>query len=269
LVLGGGGLAGIAWLTGVLYGLAEAGVNLTNPDLVVGTSAGSTVGAQLASGLPLAELYQRQVDPALRTPELVPTGMSVEELLRTMVTMTEETPDPVELRRRIGKLALNTPTVDEAARHAVIEARLPKHEWPSWPLRIVAVDAYTGETAVFDRDAAISLVDAVAASCAVPGVWPAVTIGSSRYVDGAVRTLTNLDLARDHRRVLVIAPMVDLNFPDQLAELTGRVEVIQPDEASQAAFGTDVLDPAVRTPAAQAGRAQGQREAARVAALWT
>jgi NTE family protein len=236
---------------------------------VVGTSAGSAVGAQLASGLPLAELYQRQVDPALQNPELTPTGMSLDELLCTMATMAEETPDPVELRRRIGTLALDTPTVDEAARRAVIEARLPKHEWPDWPLRIVAVDAYSGETAVFDRDSGTSLVDAVAASCAVPGVWPPVTIGSSRYVDGAIRTFTNVDLARDYRRVLVIAPMVDPRLPDQLAELTGRAEVIEPDEASHAAFGTDVLNPAVRTPAAHAGRAQRRREAARVAALWT
>jgi NTE family protein len=69
--------------------------------------------------------------------------------------------------------------------------------------------------------------------------------------------------------VLVVAPMPDPGLSDQLAELTGQVEVIEPDEASQAAFGTDVLDPAVRAPAAQAGRAQGQREAARVTALWT
>jgi NTE family protein len=62
---------------------------------------------------------------------------------------------------------------------------------------------------------------------------------------------------------------VDPRFPDWLADLTGRVEVIEPDEASQSAFGTNVLDPAVRTPAGHAGRAHGQREAARVAALWT
>ena len=269
LVLGGGGLAGIGWQTGVLFGLAESGVDVTTPvDLVVGTSAGSTVGAQLGAALPLAELYARQVDPARQNPELSPTGASVEELLATMAKFAEETPDPVELRRRIGELALGAATPTEAARRAVIEARLPRHEWPGWALSVVAVDAYTGETAVFDRDSGVGLVDAVAASCAVPGVWPPVSIGSTRYVDGGVRAFTNVDLAADYGRVLVVAPMVEPAFAEQLAELSGRVVVIQPDGEAVAAFGTDVLDPAVRAPAATAGRAQGAREAAAVAGLW-
>ena len=54
---------------------------------------------------------------------------------------------------------------------------------------------------------------------------------------------------------------------DQVAGL-GRAALIQPDEASLAAFGTNLLDPSTRTPAAEAGYAQGVAEAARVAALW-
>jgi NTE family protein len=269
LVLGGGGLAGIAWQTGILYGLAEAGVEVTGADLVVGTSAGSTVAAQLGSGLPLAELFERQADPARQNEELTPTGMSLEELMLTIAKLLEEVPDPVRRNRRIGELALAAATPPEAARRAVIEARLPKHEWPSWPLSVVAVDVHTGEHVVFDRDSGVELVDAVAASCAVPGVWPPVTIGASRYMDGGARAFTNVDLARAYRRVLVIAPLAEPGFADQLAELTGRVEVIQPDADSLAAFGTEVLDPAVRTPAARAGRAQGRRAAAQISALWS
>src|SRR5215469_14498181 len=70
LVLGGGGIAGVAWMTGLLHGLAESGQDVTGADLVVGTSAGSTVGAQLGSGLPLSELYARQTDPALQSREI-------------------------------------------------------------------------------------------------------------------------------------------------------------------------------------------------------
>jgi NTE family protein len=269
LVLGGGGLAGIAWQTGILYGLAEAGAQVTEADLVVGTSAGSTVAAQLGSGLPLAELFERQADPARQNEELTPTGMSLEELMLTIAKLLEEVPDPVRRNRRIGELALAAATPPEAARRAVIEARLPKHEWPSWPLSVVAVDVDTGEHVVFDRDSGVELVDAVAASCAVPGVWPPVTIGASRYMDGGARAFTNVDLARAYRRVLVIAPLAEPGFADQLAELTGRVEVVQPDADSLAAFGTEVLDPAVRTPAARAGRAQGRRAAVQISALWS
>jgi len=269
LVLGGGGLAGIAWQTGILYGLAEAGAEVTEADLVVGTSAGSTVAAQLGSGLPLAELFERQADPAQQNEELTPTGVSLEELMLTMAKLAERTLDPVQRHRQIGDLALAATTPPEAARRAVIEARLPKHEWPSWALSVVAVDVHTGEHVVFDRDSGVQLVDAVAASCAVPGVWPPVTIGGSRYMDGGARALTNVDLSRDYRRVLVIAPLVEPGFADQLAELTGRVEVIAPDADSLAAFGAEVLDPAVRTPAALAGRAQGRRTAAPISALWS
>jgi NTE family protein len=60
----------------------------------------------------------------------------------------------------------------------------------------------------------------------------------------------------------------DPAFPGQLTGMPGRVEVVSPDEASAAAFGTDVLDPATRTPAARSGRVQGHREAARIAARW-
>ena len=63
LVLGGGGITGIAWEIGVLAGLAEAGVDLSGADLVVGTSAGSVVGAQVTCGAALETLYERQLEP--------------------------------------------------------------------------------------------------------------------------------------------------------------------------------------------------------------
>jgi NTE family protein len=268
LVLGGGGLAGIAWQTGVLFGLAEEGADVTGADLVIGTSAGAAVGAQLGSGLPLAELYERQADPARQSDELRPAGTSVDELMAKMVALTEQISDVTELRRQIGELALSADTPTEQARREVISARLPKQDWPAWLLYLVAVEVRTGESIVFDRDSGVELVDAVAASCAVPGVWPPVTIEDARYMDGGVRTLTNVDLAEGYERVLVIAPMIEPTYPDQLAGLSGRTESLRPDGESLAAFGTDVLDPAVRGPAARAGRAQGKRAAERVTALW-
>ena len=64
LVLGAGGVTGIAWETGLLKGLRDAGLDLTGADLVVGASAGSVVGAQVTTGVPLDELYRRQVEPS-------------------------------------------------------------------------------------------------------------------------------------------------------------------------------------------------------------
>jgi NTE family protein len=80
--------------------------------------------------------------------------------------------------------------------------------------------------------------------------------------------MANADLAQGYERVLVIAPLVDSGLGEQLAALNGRSQLIQPDQASLAAFGADLLDPGVRAPAAHAGRGQGVREAPRIAALW-
>lgn len=154
----------------------------------------------------------------------------------------------------------------ESVRREVIANRLPSPAWPDRALLIVAVDAATGASRMFGPDSGVDLVDAVAASCAVPGVWPPVTIGNARYSDGGVRSMANVDLAAGCDRALVIAPIPD----DALWEpVEGcRVEIVTPDERSLAAFDPDPLYPATRTPAARAGRAQGRRVAAQLAEVW-
>lgn len=266
LVLGGGGVAGIAWTTGLLTGLASHGQDLTGADLLVGTSAGSVVAAQVTSGLPLDELFARQTDPARQAPE-IPADIDFEKFAADFGGAVTVANDPAEVRRAVGKMALAAETVSEADRRAVISARLPVHEWPGQRLVIVAVDAETGEPRRFDRESGVSLVDAVAASCAVPGVWPAVTIDGRRYVDGGVRSAENADYATGFKRVTVVSPLgVDSPLPmekplpevlDDLRAAGAEVTLITPDEAAKAAIGENPLDPATRTPAAEAGRAQG------------
>ncbi|WP_248964077.1 patatin-like phospholipase family protein [Sphaerisporangium perillae] len=269
LVLGGGGVAGIAWETGVLAGLADGGVDLRAAGRIIGTSAGATVAAQITSGLSWAELYRRQADPALQNKEL-PSGVPIEELMASLEGLFQREQDLPRLRKEMGRLALAADTVAEPVRREVIAGRLPRHEWPDADLAVVAVDTATGEHRVFDRDSGVDLVDAVAASCAVPGVWPPVTIGAARYTDGGVRSATNADLAAGADRVLILAPMEDPQLGGVVASLGGesRVTVVAPDEASLAAMGPDPLDPAVRTPAAEAGRAQGRALTERFLAFW-
>ncbi|MEC3917122.1 patatin-like phospholipase family protein [Nocardia sp. CDC160] len=272
LVLGGGGVAGIAWATGIVAGLADSGVDVTGADLLLGTSAGSNVAAQVGSGVAVAELVRWQVDPAVQSREIVPSLDKVAALWETYAAILEETQGNPEARqRRIGALALSAETVGEPERRAVIESRLPVHEWPERDLRITTVNAETGAARVLDRNSGIGLVDAVAASSAVPMVWPCVTLDDGRYTDGGVRTSTNTDLAAGYARVLVIAPMPDEDLETQVAGLVAagaRVEVIVPDEASITAFGANPLDTATRVPALEAGRAQAKSDAARIAALW-
>jgi NTE family protein len=266
LVLGGGGLAGIAWTTGLLAGLAGHGQDLTGADLIVGTSAGAAVAAQVTSGMPLDELFARQAEPARQAPE-IPAEIDFEKFAADFGGAVTGATSPADVRRAVGQLALAAETVSEADRRAVIAARLPAHEWPEQRLVIVAVDAETGEPRRFDRASGVSLVDAVAASCAVPGVWPAVTIDGRRYVDGGIRSGENADYAAGSTRVTVVSPLgVESPLPMEKPLLTvladlraagAEVALVTPDEAAVAAFGQNPLDPATRTPAAEAGRAQG------------
>ncbi|WP_431950205.1 patatin-like phospholipase family protein [Actinacidiphila sp. bgisy167] len=268
LVLGGGGVAGIAWITGLLTGLSDAGHDVTGATTLVGTSAGATVAAQLGSGLPLRELYARQTEPELQSAEIMAEvdlanfGAGIADVLQGAASVAD-------MRRAVGAYALEAETVPEAVRRRVIESRLPSRTWPaSRTVRIVAVDAQTGRPQVFDGSSGVGLVDAVAASCAVPGIWPPVTIGGRRFVDGGVRSASNADYAAGAARVLVIVPMGTAElFPSEraleqcVAELRAagaEVAVVGPDEASVAAIGTNPLDPATRRPAAEAGRAQGR-----------
>jgi NTE family protein len=267
LVLGGGGVAGIAWMTGLLTGLAEAGQDVAGADVVIGTSAGANVAAQLGSGLPLAELYARQVEPARQSRELMAV-IDWAKFAADLEPYLAGASTPVEQLRNFGRFALDADTVPEPERIAVIVSRLPSRDWPVTPTKLTAVDCVSGELAVFDASSGVSLVDAVAASSAVPGIWPPVTIGGRRYMDGGVRSSDNADLAAGAARVIVISPLgLDSPLPtsmplrEVLAGLKrdgSAVTLISPDEVSAAAIGTNALDPATRLPAATAGRAQGR-----------
>jgi NTE family protein len=272
LVLGGGGVTGIAWMTGLLAGLAEAGIDLSEADVVVGTSAGSVVGAQILSGPTLEDLYAAQLtDP---TGELA-ARMGATAMLR-FITAALWPGDEQRARARLGRAALKARTVPEAERRAVIERRLPSAEWPERSLLITSVDAETGELRVFDRDSGVPLPEAVAASCAVPLVWPPITIGGRRYMDGGVRSATNADLATGCDRVVVLAPITyalrrSTRIASQLASLGAAVRsvVVSPDAQARKAIGGNVLDPAHRVASARAGHAQSAAVAESVAAVWS
>ena len=259
LVLGGGGVAGIAWLTGLFAGFADSGFDPLDADLILATSAGAGAGAQLTSGVDLETLYACQADPARQ--------------------VEEPEPDPAALARaaaaRPGLLAAGE-------REAVTRARglfaLSAETVAPHPFKLVAVDALSGETALFDRQSEVSLIDAVAASSAVPGVWPPVMINGRPYIDGGARSTESLDLATGYDRVLALVP-VGADFkgtpPRDLAahvaalEAQGaRVFVVEPDATSQAAIIDRLLDPMTRGPAAKAGRAQGRAIGAAAIAFW-
>jgi NTE family protein len=273
LVLAGGGLAGIGWETGILRGIAdetpETAKALLDLDVLVGTSAGSTVAAQLGSGLALDVLFDRQTTAS--STELDP-AVGIDEITELFVTaMLTPNTTTAEKLQKIGAVALSTQTVTEAVRRNVIAQRLPSHDWPDRVLRISAIDTATGGLVAFDRNSGVGLVDAVAASCAVPGVWPPVTIGEHRYMDGGIGSSVNMVLANDCDVAVVLVPSgrsVPSPFgggaADEVEAYGGAAFGVFADDESIAAFGPNPLDPACRKPSALAGREQGRRLAAAV-----
>ena len=273
LVLGGGGITGIAWEIGMLAGLAEHGIDLTDADLVIGTSAGSVVGVDVCSGTPLADLYAAQLRPRAATE--VNARMS-RLLMAKYVWAIAFTRKPQVARARVGALALRARTEPENVRRKVFESRLPVSEWPPGRLQVTALEAGSGEFTVFDAASGVHLVDAVGASCAVPGIWPPVTIDGKRYIDGGMRSPANVDLAAGFQRVVVIAPLPrGFGTLESAASQAGRlasqgasVVVIQPDKAALEAIGKNVLDPGHRPGAARAGFAQAAEAAEAVKSVW-
>ena len=292
LVLGGGGAAGNAWEIGVIAGLSEAGIDLTETaDLVVGTSAGATTAALVRSGIPAAELLASVLSPPMQpvaqNRERAPS-LPMSTVFERMRAIGAAATSAADLQRAMGAFGLESDSIlgpGAEQRRAIVAARLPRREWPDRPMIVVAVDAQTGELAAFDRDSGVDLVDAVTASTALPGLVPTVNINGTRYIDGGVRSPDNADLASGYAQVVVLSPLGVRNgappdgqfeglrrFPG--TDLTSQVEalrkqgslvdVITPDADSRAAMGTNLTDPATRIPAARAGFAQGKLEATRV-----
>jgi NTE family protein len=271
LVLGGGGIAGIGWEAGLVVGLQGAGVDLTDADLIVGTSAGSVVGAMIATGtdLPLA------IDDIASHAETAPhTPVDFSAVLTAFGVLFDTSLDPQEARASVGMMALEASSLAGAGdRLKEISDRLPSHEWSERPLLITTVDTADGSFVVWDRDSGISLPLAVTASCAVPCVFPPVEINGRRFMDGGVRSPTNADLAAGASAVVIIEPMAHLS-PRPLLERelealgTANVTMIGPDHHAIEIFGHDVLDPALWRPAYHAGIIQAGAVVDRVQEVW-
>lgn len=267
----GGFVAGVAWELGILRGVQDVNADLLAKviaaDVVVGTSAGSTVAAQIPGGTALDTLYAAQLSEASAEIEV---DVDMRELMARFAEVAETAASAADFRRRIGALALATKTtVDEATYRASRAARLSGQTWPAREVRLVAVDAESGEPKVFTRDSGVALEDAVAASSAFPGIWPLVTIGEHRYMDGAIRSPTNADLAAGCDRVMVLTPE-STDSPRPFGSLEDEIKSLEPadvrvvyaDAASLAAFGTNPVSPSTRAPAAQAERDIGRTRAA-------
>jgi NTE family protein len=287
LVLGGGGSTGNAWLIGVIAGLFDAGLDVTESELIIGTSAGSTAAAQITSAPPtellaaiLAAAPQQRTGPVKPDGGRVRIGPAADHMERTSAIIAAAE-DAADMRRRMGAAALETDAASDGSGQprwrATVAARLPSQHWPERTVLITAVDAHTGEPVVFDRHGGVDLVDAVAASCASGFAY---RIGGSRYIDGGYRRNENADLAVGYERVLVLSPFGGrsrhplewgMQLAAQVDELRAggsRVETVFPDSNSEHMFGANAMDLSLRPPAARAGYNQGRALAEQLTEFW-
>jgi NTE family protein len=298
LVLHGGGSAGNAWEIGIIAGLFDAGLDVTEADLTIGTSAGATVAAQLAGKTPTDLLAAILSASPPRTGSAGPAGPGggrgpgaarapigpVANHMEVTSRIIAAAQDAADMRRRMGAAALDMDAASDGSGatpwRATVAARLPGAHWPERAVLITAVDAHTGEPVVFDRHSGVDLVDAVAASTSNGFGVPPYRIGERRYIDGGYRRNENADLAAGHARVLVLSPFSGRSrHPqewgmqlaaqvDELRAAGSSVETIFPDDASLTAFGTDMMDLSTREPAARAGYNQGRGLAGHLTEFW-
>jgi NTE family protein len=290
LVFGGGGSAGNAWSIGVIAGLFDAGLDMTEADLIIGTSAGSTVAAQITSSSRPPKLF---ADILAAPPQAGAGGVGPDRggVPRPVANHMERTDaifgaavDAADLRRRMGAAALEMDAASDGSVQmrwrAAVASRLPSQHWPQRPLHIAVIDAHTGELVVFDRHSGVELVDAVAASTANGFGVPPYRIGDKWYIDGGYPSAENARLADGHERILVLSPFggrsrAPLDWGvhlaahvDELRARGSRVEAIFPDSNSRDAFGVNVMDASARPPSAQAGYNQGKTLAAQLTEFW-
>lgn len=270
LVLGAGGITGIAWQLGLLIGLRSGGVDLTDADLIIGTSAGAITGSLVAAGYDPVDGAKIEARLGGEDPPIRPDWARGSQ---AYALLNDETRDPAQIRAAVGRLALEAEVVAEEPYIASLTRRLPLAEWPD-RLIITAVDALTGRPVAWDRTSGVPLDRAVAASCAVPCIFPPVTIDGSRYIDGGVRSGTNADLADGAGRVVVLAPLAPVRMRGapaaEIAALRERsaVSLIAPDEATLVALGPNVLDASRWEPAIEAAISQGNRIAPALTEVW-
>jgi NTE family protein len=274
VILGGGGVTGIAWEIGVLAGLAEAGIDLAaNDTALFGTSAGSFAAALIAGEVDIEERYRKQFEPDLVE---VAASMSPEVIEQYGQAVRSNFGQAVPLALAYGQIAHNAATISTDVRQGVVEERLGMSDWPGSTLHFTAIDADTGELVVLDHSSGLTLTEAAMATGAVPGLWPMVAAGGRNWIDGGMISASNVQLGTGFDRVLVIAPVgvstagfdsVDA-AADKLRSAGASVVVMLPDEATVEAIGPNPFDPTRRGPSAAAGRRQALHAASEIKASW-
>ena len=262
LVLGGGGITGIAWESGVLAGLIDSGVLVNHADKILGSSAGSYVGSILANGQNMKTYYEQlannrdNADNAQLDPSLF-------ELWREAFVQGKT--DEQVIGKYLGDIINKSPsTVSFEERERSVRKRIGNVDWTP-QLEITAINAKTGTLESFNETSDISLIEAVMASGAVPGIWPHVDMLGASWIDGGMISSTNARLMANYKDIIILAPLdqkqglVPSVYEDvETLKTNSNVTLITPDQDSRNIIGTNIYSSQHIKEIGDAGYQQGK-----------
>ena len=278
LLLGGGGSVGIAWENGVLAGLVDAiGFEPAKSTVIVGTSAGSSVGADMALGKDPHDALaldrgSKSPRPSLPPPDLEKGAFA--EIIALMLSPKAGTPETVARIAEIAKDANTALSEDQFV--GMFKKTVGTDEWPDVDFRPTATTCSSGKPKFWTAADGVPLSRAVASSCAIPGYFPTVSHAGEHYMDGArgpqYHTGMLKDLGLDTALFIgpkIAIPRISEMLLDDMAalEATGvRVHTILGSERL-AALGLNLMDYSKRPEAFECGLADGADHAALVKEL--
>ncbi len=276
LCLGGGGIFFVAWQVGYLTALMDAGIDVRGAQRIVGTSAGSMVGIVLArDGL---RRLHTELEAMTRLPQLAAHlsasgGMQPSQARAWSVFETTTTSDPEQLQR-VGHAALAAQTVEPETMHRNVEIIAGVGDWPSEAVHITCMDTFSGERCVIDHRAAVTPAAAMAASTALPGMFPPQQVQDRKCMDGGVgASAVHLDLVAGSRFALVLSlrgfeptGMTKQDAEDLQALKDSGTTVFT--AVPESFTDKEMMDPKSIPTARDMGRAQGMADASAVAELW-
>lgn len=261
VVLGGGGTTGIAWEIGILTGLSESNISLSHADKIIGTSAGSFVGVALASGYSIENLFQKyQTLSGFEIDIKISKRLYLSYILAYLRSLQNKS----KLSCLLGKISQKNPEpIPRVKRMSVIKSRLVTQQWPK-NLVLTTIDADSGELVLLDASSNWDLIDAVAASAAVPGLWPIVRKQGKIWLDGGMYSTSNALLAQNYSKIVIIAPMPKKMgfFPSIYEDLSilqkhSNVILITPNAQSRKTIGSNPFDLKRCPKIVEAGKQQG------------
>jgi len=277
LVLGGGGHYGISFETGYLRGLFDAGINLRHADIILGSSAGSQVGAVMASNKDWDTIWHDQIETDVdETTPISEAGMA--DLFKEYNNLPKISHSDKEWIDKLGEISKRT-HIDFADNYRLdmVQKRIGDGvEWTD-SLRVATTEIGSSKRVVFDKTSNVALLSALAASSALPGVWPAVNINNHQYFDGGSYSMDNPDLIEDADNVIVISNNLPILAPYKTSDLVTKMNnkgikttLLVPGDAVVAIlnkYGNNTMESALRSEVANAARKQGQADAQKLADL--